>query len=237
MVSGFTIVRNASKLDYPFPECVLSILPLCDEFIINCGDSSDNTWDECEQLKQEFPDKIRLIRSVWQRENQKGGYQLKAQTDAALAECRGQWCLYIQADEAMHEADYPRIREAMARADKMNDVDGILFDYVHFYGNFSYRIQGRNWYRREVRAIKNHRGIHSFRDAQGFRKNEEKLLVIPSRARVFHYGYVRSSVSLGTKSAERSQWWGEVPVTDPSQLELVRHVGLKKFRESHPAVM
>ena len=35
----------------------------------------------------------------------------------------------------------------------MPEIDGILFDYLHFYGNFSYVITGRNWYRREVRAM------------------------------------------------------------------------------------
>ena len=42
-ISGFTIVRNATILAYPFRESVLSILPLCEEFIINCGNSTDDT--------------------------------------------------------------------------------------------------------------------------------------------------------------------------------------------------
>jgi len=236
-ISGFTIVRNARKLDYPFRESVLSVLPLCDEFVINCGDSSDDTWEICQSLKKDYPEKIQLITSVWEKKNQKGGWQLKAQTDAALKQCRGRWCLYLQADEAIHESDWVRIREAMNRADAEPEIDGILFDYLHFYGNYDYRITGRNWYRREVRAFKNGRAIEAYRDAQGFRIGERKLLVVPSKARVFHYGYVRSPDSMKTKEGEMSQWWGETPDSGESSFELRRHVGLQRFRASHPAVM
>jgi hypothetical protein len=236
-LSGFTIVRNAKVLDYPFRESVLSILPFCDEVIINCGDSEDGTESVAAELQAQSPNKIRVIHSVWQREDQKGGWQLKAQSDSALAECKGEWCLYIQADEVMHETDLPNVFEAMEKADKRSDIDGILFDYLHFYGNYDYQITGRNWYRREVRAFKNGRGISAYRDAQGFRKNDEKLRVLKSGARVFHYGYVRSPGSMEKKNTQMAQWWGEKPATESSAFELRRHIGLKRFRESHPAVM
>lgn len=236
-VSGFTIVRNARRLDYPFRESVLSALPLCDEFIIGCGDSSDDTLAICRELEKFSGGKVRIIESVWQRENQSGGFQLKRQSDIALAECRGDWCFYIQADEVLHESDLPKIRAAIEKANPLPNVDGILFDYLHFYGNFSYIITGRNWYRREVRAFRNHIGIEAFRDAQGFRRNGARLKVIRSGARVFHYGYVRSAVSLQKKSEEMAQWWGKKPDTDLDQLQPRRHVGLKLFQGSQPAVM
>jgi glycosyltransferase involved in cell wall biosynthesis len=236
-ISGFTIVRNAVALDYPFRESVLSALPLCDEYIINCGDSTDTTREQCEALARDYPDKIRLIFSTWQRENQTGGFQLKNQTDRALQECRGKWCVYVQADEVLHEGDYDKVLAAMKKADPREDVDGIVFDYLHFYGDYHYRIQGRNWYRREVRAFKNGRGIEAFRDAQGFRRNGRRLKAIASGAHVFHYGYVRSPESLKKKSGEMSQWWGESAPTDPAAFQLRRHVGLSKFQKSHPAVM
>ena len=42
-VSGFTFIRNALKYDYPIVEAILSILPICDEFIIAVGNSDDDT--------------------------------------------------------------------------------------------------------------------------------------------------------------------------------------------------
>ena len=42
-VTGFTIIRNALKFDYPVVEAITSILPLCDEFIVAVGNSEDET--------------------------------------------------------------------------------------------------------------------------------------------------------------------------------------------------
>jgi glycosyltransferase involved in cell wall biosynthesis len=233
-ISGFTIVRNATILAYPFRESVRSLMPLVDELVLNCGDSDDDTAEICEELAKEFPGKIHVFRSVWRREGQQGGFQLKVQTDEAIAKCRGRWCFYLQADEVLHEEDFAKIRWAVERADNLPEVDGILFDWVHFYGSYDYEIRGRKWYRRECRLFKNGRGITAFRDAQGFRKDGKRVRVIPSGARVFHYGYVRTPKGLLTKSQEMSQWWGEAP---SAVGDMVRHVGLQKFTSSHPKVM
>jgi len=236
-ISGFTIVRNAEILDFPFKESVRSAIPLCDEFIINCGDSDDNTYSLCDELQKEFPDKIKIIRSVWERENQTGGFQLKSQSDAAMKQCRGNWLIYIQADEVFHEEDYPKIRNAIQKADPLTEVDGIVFDYLHFYGNYFFLARGRNWYRREVRALKNGRGIESFRDAQGFRLSGKRLNAIASEARVFHYGYVRNQEGLMKKTHQLSQWWGEAPTTNEKAFQIYRLFGLTSFQGTHPHTM
>lgn len=236
-ISGFTIVRNATILDYPFAESVRSLLNLCDEVIINCGDSDDDTYEQCQRLESEANGRIKIIRSHWEREKQSGGFQLKHQSDRALQECRGKWCFYLQADEVLHESDIPRVMAAIKKADERPEIDGIVFDYLHFYGNFSFVMSGRNWYRREVRAFKQGRGIEAFRDAQGFRKHGNRLLAIRSGARVFHYGYVRTSESLQKKSTQMALWWGEAPPTEASAHELRKHVGMKRFLLTHPKVM
>lgn len=234
VLSGFTIVRNASLLTYPFQESIRSLLPLVDELVINCGDSTDDTAELCADLAAQFPEKIRVFHTTWQREGQTGGFQLKHQTDEAIARCRGTWCFYLQADEVLHEGDTAAIRQAIARADTMENVDGVLFDWIHFYGSYDYSIRGRNWYRRECRLFKNGRGISAFRDAQGFRRDGKRLVVVPSGARVFHYGYVRSPEGFRAKSQQMSQWWGEAP---SAQAELIRHVGLARYKGTHPVVM
>jgi len=42
-VSGFTFVRNGNSLDYPFVPAICSLLPLCDEIIVNVPRSTDDT--------------------------------------------------------------------------------------------------------------------------------------------------------------------------------------------------
>jgi glycosyltransferase involved in cell wall biosynthesis len=236
-ISGVTIVRNALLLEYPLRESVLSVLPLCDEFVIVCGDSTDGTRELCENLQKESAGKIRIIDSVWEKNNQAGGFQLKAQTDIGIRAAKGDWCFVIQADEVIHEEDYANIKEAIQKADGRADVDGILFDYVHFYASHHYEIRGRNWYRREVRAFKSNRAIEAFRDAQGFRKHGQRLKVISANARIFHYGYVRSPESLKKKSTEMARWWGQNPSPTSQSFTLHRHVGLSRYRLTHPAIM
>ena len=50
-ISAFTIVRNAIKLNYPVVESIQSILPVCDEFIVNVGKSEDETLKLIQSIK------------------------------------------------------------------------------------------------------------------------------------------------------------------------------------------
>src|SRR5689334_11127246 len=104
-VSGFTIVRNAVKLHYPVVESIKSILPICDEFIVNVGDSEDKTLD---LIKSIGDPKIRIIQTIW--DMKKGPTMLADQTNIALKECTGDWAFYLQTDEVIHERDLPRLK-------------------------------------------------------------------------------------------------------------------------------
>ena len=42
-VSAFTFIRNGQILGYPFLQSINSILPIVDEFVINVGESEDDT--------------------------------------------------------------------------------------------------------------------------------------------------------------------------------------------------
>jgi hypothetical protein len=57
-ISGFTIARNAIQFNYPILESIRSILPICDEFIVNVGDSDDGTLDLIRSIGS---DKIKII--------------------------------------------------------------------------------------------------------------------------------------------------------------------------------
>ena len=61
-ISGFTIARNVEKLQYPILESINSILSICDEFIINIGDSEDNTLQLIEGISSP---KIKIVKTKW----------------------------------------------------------------------------------------------------------------------------------------------------------------------------
>ena len=135
-ISGFTIVRNAVKFHYPVVASITSILPICDEFIVNVGDSDDGTLELVRSIKDP---KIKIIQTVW--DMTQGSAVLSEQTNIAFSHCAGDWAFYLQTDEVVHEADLPRLRSCMRRYWHDPSVDALRFKWLHFYGSYyRYRI-------------------------------------------------------------------------------------------------
>jgi hypothetical protein len=250
-VSGFTLVRNGTRFDYPYVESLRSLLPLVDELVVNVGIGDDETLERVRSFaRDEGQGKVSWFESRWpldDPERKKGGRILSEQTNLALDRCTGDWCLYLQADEVLHERDRSSLREALERAEGRPEVEGLLFDYVHFYGSFDVVQETRSAYRREVRAIRRSSGARSVGDAQSFRKTGgEKLRVFRSGARVFHYGWVRAPESMREKTFFMDQLYhGRPKPEDAAQgvphtgdnYRYKRFWGLRPFRGTHPAVM
>lgn len=202
-VCGFSFVRNALENDYPVVEAVKSILPLCDEFQLVVADSTDGTLDF---LRGELDDvRVVISEAAWDESLRTGGRILARLTDVALERCAGDWGLYVQADEAVHERYHPAIRACMEHHLADADVQGLLFRFRHFYGGYGTIHTGRQWYRREVRAIRlgiaARRSLKSWGDAMGFRFPDGKKprVVWASDAEVFHYGWARPEESFRVK--------------------------------------
>ncbi len=240
-VSGFTFVRDAVRLHYPVVESIRSLLPLVDELVVNVGVSGDGTLDVVRSIGDP---RLVVFETRWDDAQVERGRVLAQQTDLTLARCTGELCLYLQADEALHEDDHPRIRAGLDRLRADPRVEGLLFDYVHFYGSFHTVGISRRWYRREVRAIRNGIGVRSWRDAQGFRvgpgEDARKLRVAATGARVFHYGWVRPPEAQLVKVAEMERLYhGDAgrarKLAEGFQYDAGEKV--RRFEGSHPAPM
>jgi hypothetical protein len=250
-VSGFTLVRNGTKFDYPYIESLRSLLPLVDELVINVGKGDDDTAERIARFaREEGQGKVVTFESDWRLddpERKKGGLILSEQTNLALDRCTGDWCIYLQADEVMHEEDGSRLRQALLEADPCPEVEGLLFDYVHFYGSFDVIQQTRSAYRREVRAIRRSSAARSVGDAQSFRKpGGSKLKVVLCGARIFHYGWVRTPQAMREKTFFMDQLYHGVPSAEDAakgiphtgdNYRYKRFWGLTIFKGTHPAVM
>ena len=235
-VSGFTFVRNGVRFDYPFEESIRSLVPLVDELWINVGVGEDETHARVRRLADEFP-KIKIFESVWDENLRKGGLILAQQTNLALAKCTGDWGIYLQADEVLHEDDYPKIRAALETANADPRAEGLIFDYVHFYGDFFVVNKSPSAYRREVRAVRLGRGVESVKDAQGFRRNGEKLRVHDSGARIFHYGWVRPPEVMREKTVAMDRLYHPDGEGTGDNYRYKRIFGLERFTDTHPKVM
>ncbi len=241
-VSGFTVIRNAIKYDYPIVEAIQSILPLCDEVVVAVGNSDDNTLE----LIQNIDPKIRIIETIWDDSLREGGRVLAVETDKAYAaiSADSDWAFYIQGDEVIHEKYHPAILAAMQKYKGDLKVEGLLFNYKHFYGSYDYIGSSLSWYLDEIRIIRNRKDIFSYRDAQGFRKlPNQKLNIKKIDAYVYHYGWVKAPEVMQKKQESfHKMWhddsWVEENVVKAVEFDYQSKIDqLKLFDETHPLVM
>ncbi len=234
MVSGFTIVRNAIKLDFPVEASIRSILPICDEVVVNVGRSEDETLELVRSIGNP---KIRILETEWDmtRRNTVLGHE----THRAMRACAHPWGVYIQADEVLHERGAAELAAAIQSCDGDQRVEGLLVRYLHFYGGFQTVATHRRWYRREVRAVRlaQELDIRPYQGAQGFRvgPNHRKIRARLTGAEMFHYGWARPAQALREKrELGRTMYpWRDADASLPL---LDWMPGLRRFKERHPAV-
>ena len=242
-VSGVSFGKNVVKYDYPIKEAILSILPLCDELVLALGQSEDDTEGYIRSIDDP---KLKILPTVWNEDLREGGRVLADETNKALRAVSedSDWIFYIQGDEVMHEKYIPVVKAAMEKYKDDDKVDGLLFNYAHFYGSYAYVADSYDWYRREIRVIKNRADIHSYGDAQGFRKEgNKKLNVKHVDAYIYHYGWVKDPIVQQQKIESFQKLWHsgealekriEEVATDFTYSEVD---ALKAFDGTHPKVM
>jgi glycosyltransferase involved in cell wall biosynthesis len=243
-LSGYSIARNAIRYGYPLEQSLRSLLPLVDELVVAVGKSEDKT----EQLVRDVAGKkLKLIRTVWDERLREGGRILSQQSNLALEACTGDWAIYLQADEVLHEDDLALIERACARH-QSGFIEGLRFSYLHFYGSYqTLQDHWRKWYRSAIRAVKTGRGIRSVGDAYGFRVGGDggrRVLSTGCGARVFHYGWCRPPQVMAAKQRNLDRlyhddaWVKAAAAADAKLKAFYADRGhLRYFRGSHPAVM
>lgn len=248
-ISAYSYVRNGIKYEYPFIQAITSVLPLCDEFIMVIGDSTDGTREAVESLDDP---RIRIIDTVWDENLRTAGKIFAQQANIGLDHVTGDWAFHIQADEVLHENDVPLIRAAMEKYLHDPEVEGFLFNFINFFGDFRHYGPSRRFHQHEIRVTRNDPHVRSYRDSQGFRIFEHpenqweekgrKLHVVPLGARIFHYSHVKNPISQVKKRAEFISRYAS---DEAVEKYLAANAGfnyadydyLKVYNGSHPAVM
>ncbi len=239
-VAGFSFIRNAIQYDYPIVEALQSILNLCDYVVVAVGQSDDATL---ELIKSIDPDKIIILETVWDDSKRQNGEVLAIETNKAFDAIRedADWCIYIQGDEMMLDAEADIIKKGMLDNLDNPKVEGLLFKYRHFYGSYDFVADSRQWYRREVRIIRNDKSIRSYKDAQGFRKYNQKLNVKLLDAHIHHYGWVRHPEAQQQKQRNFNRYWHSDQYVEKqfpaSNFDYSQIDSLQKFQGTHPKVM
>jgi hypothetical protein len=165
---------------------------------------------------------------------------------------------YLQSDEVVHEKDLENIRNRCQELLDDREVEGLLFRYLHFWGDYDHLQDSHCWYRNEIRIIRNDPEIHSWESAQSFRRIPQfdgvnyrqqegtyKLKVARVDAEIYHYGWVRPPAVMqekikafsinhkGVKKVEQQEALHQYDaIYDYGNLS-----SLTRFKGTHPAVM
>ena len=235
-VSAFTFIKNGQILGYPFLQSIKSILPIVDEFVINVGNSEDDTLKLIRSIDDK---KIRVIESKWNDMMQNRGYVYGQQKMIAQFNCTGDWAFYIEGDEVYHESELDQIKKSMEIHLNDSNVEALVFDFYHFYGNANTILNSPGWYRSEARIIKN--SVRSYAPDGLF------WLVLESNKKgryprakhtgvtCYHYGWVRSENQMNLKSSKIQKYWGGEPVKiDYTQMD---QSIIHEFLGPHPGII
>ena len=208
-ISGCTIARKAKAFDYPVIESINSILPICDEYIVNIGSDKDGTKELIESINSP---KIKILTPFWDENFKEKGKIFSQQTNIAMKECKSYWIFYLQADEVIHEDDLENILTTMKKNLVNPEVEGFDLEFIHFYGAYNViQDHPKKWYPKATRIVRNMKKIVSWDDALGFRvieRNKErhlKLISIP--VKVYHYGWCRNPEKMVLKQKTQDSFY------------------------------
>ena len=151
----------------------------------------------------------------------------------------GDWAFYVEGDEVYHEKDLEKIQSSMqAHVDDQN-VEALVVDFYHFYGNANSYLSSPGWYRSEARIIKN--SIRSYSPDGLFwlvldrNKKGRYPKAKHTAVHCYHYGWIRSEDEMNLKSEKVQKNGGGKPAKiDYSQMNKWKK---KQFSGRHPAVV
>lgn len=236
-VSAFTFIRNVVKLGFPAVESIRSVLPIVDEFVVNIGQSEDGTMELIKSLNEP---KIKILDTRWNDRMLVKGFVYGQQKTIAQFNCTGDWAFYLEADEIVHESELDKVYHSMERHLGNPEVEALVFDYYHFYGNHATYLDSPAWYRRAPRVIRN--TIRSFAPGGLYwivldtNKKGRYPRAALADAHIYHYGWVRSEEQMRAKSESVSKFWDGKAPSDVNYGN-IDPVILREFKGAHPKVM
>lgn len=114
-VSGYTTVRNANKMDYPWQATVKSLLGFCHEVVVVDGGSTDDTWDELQTMSKLQEDgRLKVYQHSISDDHPSFAYETDGKLKAtARSYCTSDFCWQMDADEVVHEKDYDKVQQVL----------------------------------------------------------------------------------------------------------------------------
>jgi len=140
-LGGNLFVMDGVKHDYPFMQAIQCLKNLCNEVVVVCIKTEDQTWE----LVNSIPDinVIRIDKDQWSKMENLGKDRLSYFTNIGLDFLEKNlcdWVFNLQADEIVHEDSFQSIYEAILSANK--DVTGYLSQRLNLWHSPYYFLNG-----------------------------------------------------------------------------------------------
>jgi len=132
-ISTYTDTRNCIQMDYPFRECIASVLQFSDEVVVvDSSDGTDLTLSVLEEMAAD-DDRIKVyhLDLDWKSTNHalNHGYI----RDFGRSKCSGDFLWQTDVDEIVHESDAPKIVKLAKKFPSEFDV--IALPVIEFWGD------------------------------------------------------------------------------------------------------
>ncbi len=243
-VSGLSILKNAIRFDYPFQESIRSALPLCDEFVVVVGRSEDGTLEAVRTMNEP---KLRIVETEWSDKVQPRRHVVAQQTNIGLHMCRGDWVVYLQANEMLHESSLPALEQTMQRYADDRGVEALVLEFLDFWGDYGHVVPVYpHRFKYVPRIVKPYVGTYAIRDAMGvavfdgFSRKGRYPRAVDTGQDLFRYGNVRNGEVFADKqqnASHLSDGRGNEPLGKNDLYTIIPRSFVAPYQGSHPAVM
>jgi glycosyltransferase involved in cell wall biosynthesis len=130
-VSGYTTTLDCIKNGYPYIQSIQSMIGFCDEVVVVDGGSSDGTWQQLELLaSQEKNLYVYQVERDWN--HPRFAVFDGQQKAAARSRCTSEYCWQQDADEVVHENDYPKVKQLLRNFPA--NIDVMCLPVIEFWG-------------------------------------------------------------------------------------------------------
>ena len=106
-ISGFMVVKDVLSQGYPFVEAIASALPVCDEFLVSDGYSTDGTFEIIQKISK-LNKKVKVFRQKWPVNKTMG--VIGEVSNDLRQKCSSEYIFSVQANEVIHEESVEYLR-------------------------------------------------------------------------------------------------------------------------------
>ena len=206
-IGGSLFTHNVLKNDYCIREAIFSLLEFCDEVVVLDAESDDGTLEFLKELESGHAKLKVFTDAKWacETEGEKGYIRLSRLANQAKDLLTTDWHFMLQADEVVHEASIPAIREAV----ESDTHDAYVVRRLNFYKDCDHYVRFDSKMRPVgdaiIRLAKIHLNTHG--DGESLASGTS-CGDLTDKVYIFHYGFVRNREVMLDKVIEMQTWFG-----------------------------